>query len=99
MSEILKPCPFCGSNKVTETMTQAVSTCGCINADPFSYDYPTVEIWNNRPMEDKLRAEIERMRKALEFYASDDNWYIGTDFVEWVGGDSREIAREALKGE
>jgi uncharacterized coiled-coil DUF342 family protein len=47
---------------------------------------------------DALKAENERMRKALEYYANKDNWYIGIELVEWIGGDGGDIAREALKG-
>ena len=64
--------------------------------------------WQPRPIEDALRAENERMRKALEFYADPVNW----KYQEVTNDTTKEImyfsakckiddgdkAREALKG-
>lgn len=61
------------------------------------------ELMNNPPMYeaehliDQLRNEVERLRKALEFYAERQNWtrfnYAG---ASTASNDEGKIAREAL---
>lgn len=59
MSE-LKPCPFCGCEEVSlsEIMPNMVL---CSNIDCYFYAvYTPVMIWQSRPIEDGLRAELAR---------------------------------------
>ena len=75
MSDIeLKHCPFCGSAAVilkTEDSSRYIVMCG----DGFCPEKPRVEadsleggclLWNIRPIEDALKDENTRLRKALE---------------------------------
>ena len=71
----LKSCPFCGHNileypkiaEVYRTYTEIYplpSSGGCFNQDcPLFECAINVVIWNTRPLEDALRAEIERLQK------------------------------------
>ena len=77
MSEELKPCPFCGGE--AEWDEQGVS---CSNVEGCDFDaYVDRERWNIRPVEDALRAEIERLRKSikkwnasLEVLRTEESW-------------------------
>jgi hypothetical protein len=80
----LKPCR-CGSNRVkivnaskyagltTEYWRVNCLTCGMRTTKHTSVE-EAVKDWNNRPIEDQLRAENERLRRALES-------------VEWITND------------
>jgi len=59
MSEELKPCPFC-ENYISPKLTLR----GCSNIECFMYENDGVSFaqWNTRPIEDKLRAENERLK-------------------------------------
>jgi len=79
MSE-LRPCPFCGSSNVAEVDTQAVcQNCHAINGDPFDYDYPRIEEWNTRPIEDALTARIAELEQENARLREENNklqeWY------------------------
>ena len=63
MSE-LKPCPFCGSIEQFVDGNITSSKCRCFSTD--MYDDVWVDNWNNRPIEDKLREENERLRKVVD---------------------------------
>lgn len=69
MSE-LKPCPFCGNETIydvaIETNRAAVRCTKCghgINGAPPEAVY---KLWNTRPIEDALRAELAQARDALK---------------------------------
>ena len=71
MTEELKPCPFCGKEaKITTDKTGCYST-GCewcniwINGCCNSLEMQS-SFWNNRPIEEALRSENERLTKELE---------------------------------
>ena len=67
MSE-LKPCPFCGLEAQTYSDgNYTVVYCNCINCDPIDWDGVNPEIWNTRPIEDALRAELERRTAELHY--------------------------------
>ncbi len=89
MSEKLKPCPFCGQPGRKMYTDQVGCLSFCINGDPSDNDLPCVEVWNTRPVEDALKAENDRLRKALEYYA-----YTGNDIVYF---ERHKIALEALE--
>ena len=58
MTEELKPCPFCGGTNCGVRAGTDQIWCVCGGHSPYG--------WNSRPIEDKLRAENERLREALE---------------------------------
>lgn len=70
MSNELRPCPFCGTNAVLSTFSIDVynwyeenihcEVCKC------SIDHPrAITIWNTRPAEDALQAEIAKLATEL----------------------------------
>ena len=66
MSE-LKPCPFCGENVEVYKMTRLLGQdhpgfvrCDCVEG-------VSVARWNDRPIEDALRAELERRTAELHY--------------------------------
>ena len=68
----LKLCPFCGSSAIDDEeqvdgYVMAAASAWCGNGDCWVSDSrPTVESWNHRPIEDRLAAENERLKKALK---------------------------------
>ena len=77
----LKNCPFCGADGV-EVWTPAKSAenysntydIWCGNCDEeFTFDVPDkktlIRCWNTRPTEDKLKAEIERLKTEISKHA------------------------------
>ena len=63
MSEILKPCPFCGGTKICTEKGINLNYCDNCSAES------NVEHWNTRPIEDELRsriAELEAEKSILE---------------------------------
>lgn len=69
MSDILKPCPFCGHPvEVREPYTQA----HCVTSDCVgrwstvpSAEGGNIYHWNTRPIEDALRAQIAEYEEVL----------------------------------
>ena len=59
MSEILQPCPFCGGTKICTEKGINLNYCDNCSAES------NIEQWNNRPIEDGLRAEIARLQEKL----------------------------------
>ena len=114
MSE-LKPCPFCGYEPETKEVhvypngekSPAFIKCKRCNYHLFSYNEEGLFVhWNCRPTENALRAENERLRKALKVYADkknwkNDDWGILSVFSRDDGGvgygNPTAIAREALE--
>ena len=77
MRKELKPCPFCGSNRIveeTETdnsgcvpMTVWFVKCTACGSFKNSISNPdrAIKRWNTRPAEEALTAEVERLKAAL----------------------------------
>jgi Lar family restriction alleviation protein len=77
MSKELKPCPFCGSNRIVEDtatdntgvvpMTVWFVKCTACGAFKNSISNPdrAIKRWNTRPAKDALRAENERLKEKL----------------------------------
>ena len=75
MSEVkLKPCPFCGGTDLDvirkSDFALTVHCRDCLADGRISFpicwtetDELAVEAWNHRPAEDKLKAEVERLRE------------------------------------
>ena len=72
MSDELKPCPFCGEEpRVSDLLVYPngekypanvkCRRCGIVKANYDSVE-KAVTVWNTRPGEDALRAEIERLQ-------------------------------------
>ncbi|MBX2848915.1 MAG: Lar family restriction alleviation protein [Acidiferrobacterales bacterium] len=87
----LKPCPFCGSDNVMvdNIVLNDCFTAFCGDCISKSTNFPdfndAVDAWNNRPHENKLKAEAFK----AGFYES------GDDFNgEWCG-DKEEVSRLA----
>jgi Lar family restriction alleviation protein len=81
VSDELKPCPFCGSEKVHIVYcNEAYGVCDSCGARGKSYpdEYGhiaesidrewAVKSWNTRPLEDALRANIDELEKQLQSY-------------------------------
>lgn len=56
----LKPCPHC--NSPAELNPVVLGYCRCPNCDDLFWE---IELWNTRPIEDALRAEIKRLKLHL----------------------------------
>jgi ribosomal protein L37AE/L43A len=53
----LKPCPFCGKNNIIEDDEEVwCDDCGVLT---------TTLAWNNRPIEDALRVQLEKVEDIL----------------------------------
>mgnify|MGYP001483007570 CR=1 FL=1 len=72
MSEI-KPCPYCGklaakcepSHYIYHEAFSVICLCGTGSRYAESAE-KAIEIWNTRPIEDALRAELVKTQKALD---------------------------------
>ena len=62
MSEILRPCPFCGGTKICTEKGINLNYCDNCSAES------NVEHWNNRPIEDALNARIAELELRLDVY-------------------------------
>ena len=62
MTQGLKPCPFCGGTNISVCDSTTLRTVFCHSC----VIYITIETWNTRPIEDALRAEVARLRAALD---------------------------------
>lgn len=58
MSEILQPCPFCGGTNICTEKGINLNYCDSCSAEA------NIEHWNNRPIEDALRARIAELEAA-----------------------------------
>lgn len=56
MSEELKPCPFC------ESEAELLKDSSVVECSQHFHDALSIEEWNTRPIEDKLRAELKESR-------------------------------------
>ena len=66
----LSACPFCESEFVESEVVgrghyATMCMCGARTAD-CDYMHEAEEIWNTRPIEDKLRAEIEGLKECIK---------------------------------
>ena len=99
MSEDLKPCPFCGdAEDLTITRINDSTLYWCFECESCDYNRyifgnkeEAIKIWNTRPAEDALTAEIERLKADLEMqknlteeaFKESDKWQkMFYDFVE-----------------
>lgn len=98
MNEPIRECPFCGG--VPETLPPDGVGYGmhhiicCRNYGPVNVGVShkkqekAIAIWNNRPVEDALRAALREIDKSATLLA-------GTDLF---AGDGMQMARIAIKG-
>ena len=78
MAELIKPCPFCGSEAelIVFNYEYGTVTVGCSNEDcditmgkGFFSDEEAIEAWNNRATEAEIRAKtIDEALKALSIF-------------------------------
>lgn len=100
MSEVVKPCPFCGEILIIRPRSDGITAIEChTQSCPGRPGWTNIEQWNRRPIEDALRAsiaakdtEIKRLRKAL------DNLNIAAALdMRYSDSDNEEKAWESLK--
>ena len=75
MSEELKQCPFCGGDAILVERTfcgipdESVFEIVCENCAgktiPYDNQDYIIDVWNTRPAEEALKAEVERLKAAL----------------------------------
>lgn len=61
MTDDLKPCPFCGEKNLVDS--GGIVSCASVHCGGAA---GRSAVWNTRPVEDKLRAEVEKLRAQLE---------------------------------
>ncbi|MFA5154337.1 MAG: hypothetical protein WC554_17440 [Clostridia bacterium] len=81
----LKACPFCGL--IIHDPNGIEKTCEC----PNDMDHMSRALWNNRPIEDALRSENERLREAIE-KIDENHWK--DNYPYWI----HEAIQSALNG-
>lgn len=66
MDSELKPCPFCGKVdiEIVENEGEEWIMCDTCTSAMMNISEASIENWNTRPIEDDLRAEIERIKSA-----------------------------------
>jgi len=87
MSEILRPCPFCGGTKICTEKGINLNYCDNCSAES------NVEHWNNRPIEDALNAriaELEEENAALKAKLNAGETVDEWGKPDWVGKDVRK---------
>jgi len=67
MSEILRPCPFCGSADIRTEPGINLNYCDKCSAEA------NIEHWNTRPIEDALRARIAELEEEIDQLTSHSN--------------------------
>ena len=69
MNDELKPCPFCGSDNVHNTKSGKWWTTTCwncsVSTEAYLDEVGPPKCWNNRPIEDNLRTELDGLKAAL----------------------------------
>lgn len=69
MTDILKPCPFCGNKEIIDDEDEGITCPNCgsyIDRISVEDDVSLVDVWNTRPIEDKKDEEIKHLRESLE---------------------------------
>jgi hypothetical protein len=88
-----RPCPTCGAVNYCTGGQMGFSVTSCITCGTAA----KTELWNTRPVEDELRAEVERLREALRLgHDALDRLMGDTDLDEVVEGAT--AAAESKKG-
>ena len=64
----LKPCPFCGRKNIADYLSESGEILTyCIDCFEDTNGHPDrFDVWNTRPIEDALRAELDDLKKRLE---------------------------------
>jgi transcription initiation factor TFIIIB Brf1 subunit/transcription initiation factor TFIIB len=81
MSEEMKPCPFCGGSnwRATSEERTCITCSDCGVSVIFDFRFMSQTNWNTRPIEDALKSENERFRKAVN-----EGIQAAADFAEAV---------------
>ena len=114
MSDELKPCPWCGDTVFVACTELEIRCKRCYvvakNRAPLQTPGTELDFWNNRPIEDALRAEIATLQDGLhhKLYSrrklEEDNAKFRVLLEEWLiewqdpeVSDILERPREALR--
>ena len=105
MSELLA-CPYCGSKVemknavIYPNMERSPASIRCKKCNFFIADYEDddlIQRWNNRPIEDALCAENERLREALQkiknWCCIDDDGGTETIIIEFAQQALKEVTK------
>ena len=103
MSEKPKPCPFCGSENVelerqgTGRQSNIVRCqyCGASRESGITFDY--FSDWDDRPIEDKLRAENETLRNIVRHYGLMSDAHLD-QVIDRLGQNAPKKAAQAGEG-
>jgi hypothetical protein len=102
MSEEIKNCPFCGAEAETNMILfDSKELISCSNRKCYAHYTgftTTRKAWNNRPIEDSLRQEVERLREALKRIKEHGIPQSGASEKTWISCimNIDSIARNAL---
>ena len=102
----IKLCPFCGSKVemksvvIYPNMERSPASIRCKKCNFFIADYEDddlIQRWNNRPIEDALCAENERLREALQkiknWCCIDDDGGTETIIIEFAQQALKEVTK------
>jgi len=85
----LKPCPFCGSERVGykqyhDTSFYAVTCRSCCTAGSrmTNKDY-AIQVWNARPIEDNLQDELKQKHERLRYFEN-RNTELATENIDLI---------------
>lgn len=86
----LKACPFCGTMPVINDRNRVRPMCQCPVSDISGI---RIEAWNNRPIEDQLRAEIARLEELARWIPIEERLpELGKRVQVWMSNDYQVIA-------
>lgn len=95
----LKPCPCCASpGEGYSGATIGDWACCSKESCPLSIEWVKLVVWQSRPIEDALRAEVERLKEQLEDAQQDNQdaeWLEGLHVSEWKARTESAEARVA----